>query len=275
VLLVVAAKATNADLNPPALALTLVASSACAWILVRRLSTRVAVAVGLACAAASLFAAAFLFWSRLGESWGPTRAPIAGRPSIPEFPWPPPAASAWYVADALFEGRTTVGDVVAALVSALEHNGYAERSFFRTEGGGVALVTRLERIDEDGSSRADPERWPVGLRNDGSGDFFHFLRGLFFVEPGHYRLIVFVLHDLPFSQSDRQITAQEAGAWLRSGGNALPPEIAAQPFARGHCTVLIYEFASDGKIVRVVESRLTGKQHLEKTGVLALLQKGA
>ena len=52
-------------------------------------------------------------------------------PSPPEFPWPPPAASASYVLPKnLFENRRTIGEVVAAIISALERNGYVERSFF-------------------------------------------------------------------------------------------------------------------------------------------------
>ena len=53
----------------------------------------------------------------------------------------------------------------------------------------------------------------------------------------------------------------------------MPPEISERPFGNGHCTVLIYEFSSDGTTVRVVESRLTGKEHLEKASVLSLLEK--
>jgi hypothetical protein len=37
--------------------------------------------------------------------------------------------------------------------------------------------------------------------------------------------------------------------------------------------VLIYEFASDGTKVQVVTSQLTGKEHLERAGVLAILDK--
>jgi hypothetical protein len=112
-------------------------------------------------------------------------------PSPPEFPWPPPTASASYVLPkSLFENRGTIGEVVAAIISALERNGYVERSFFRIEAGGVALVTRLERIRDDGSSFVESQRWPAaGQGNNLSG----FLRGLFFVAPGHYRVIVFIL----------------------------------------------------------------------------------
>ncbi len=96
------------------------------------------------------------------------------------------------------------------------------------------------------------------------------MRGLFYVDPGHYRVIVFVLQDLPFSQSSESITADEAKAWLTSGANVLPPQIAEHPLGGAHCTALIYEFASDGKTVRVIESSLTGKSHLEKAGLAAL-----
>jgi len=99
------------------------------------------------------------------------------------------------------------------------------------------------------------------------------LRGLFFVDPGRYRVIVFVLQDLPFSQVPQPVTGEDARGWLSSGANIMPPEIANRIFAGAHCTVLVYEFASNGVAVRVVGSNLTGKQHLEKAGVLSLLYK--
>lgn len=200
----------------------------------------------------------------------------AGTPGqLPEFPWPPPSASASYVlADKLFASYRTVGDVAAAILAALEQNGYVERSFFRTPQKGVALVTRLERIDDDGSPSAEPGRWPAAAQpHESTRSLLDFLHGLFFVDPGHYRVIVFVLQDLPFSQSADTIAATQAQAWLVSGANILPPVIAAIPFGGGHVTVLIYEFASDGTKVQVVTSQLTGKQHLEKAGVLAILDK--
>ena len=99
------------------------------------------------------------------------------------------------------------------------------------------------------------------------------MHGLFFVDPGHYRVIVFVVQDMPFSQSNEAITAQQARTWLTLGANVLSPQIAALPFTGGHVTVLIYEFASDGSKVQVVTSQLTGKQHLEKAGLLTALDK--
>ncbi|HSB59931.1 MAG TPA: hypothetical protein VLD66_10060 [Methyloceanibacter sp.] len=206
----------------------------------------------------------------------PSPGPQPQTAQLPEFPWPPPQASASYVLpDKLLASYHTVGDVVDAIIGALEHGGYVERSFFQTKAGGVALVTRLERINDDGTPSAEAERWPnTGQRYSSSDSLMQFLEGLFYVDPGHYRVIVFVLQDMPFSQSATNITADEARAWLTSGANVLPSDIAARPFGGvngGHCTALIYEFASDGTKVHVVESRLTGREHLEKAGLLAAL----
>ena len=206
----------------------------------------------------------------------PTSAPGGGpgpTETIPQFPWPPPAASATYVLpETLFERGRTTGQVVTAIITALERNGYVERSFFTTPADGVVLVTRLERINEDGSSAADLQRWPaVGEAARSSVGFAQFLRGLFYVDPGRYRVIVFILQDAPFRQDpDKPLTGQQARAWLRTGANVLPRELADRGY-KGDCTVLVYEFASDGTAVRVVESRLTGLQHLERSGVLATL----
>ena len=136
------------------------------------------------------------------------------------------------------------------------------------------MVTRLERINADGSPANGDDRWPTtGQSSEEPIGLIEFLRGLFFVARGHYRVIVFVLQDLPFSQSSKKITGEDARAWLRSGANVLPFAVARRSFAGGHLYLLVYEFASDGSTVRVVESRLTGKQHLEKAGVLSLLKK--
>jgi hypothetical protein len=187
----------------------------------------------------------------------------------PQFPWPPPAASAFYVLpDSWFANYHTLGEVVGAIIPALERNGYVERSFYGIEGSGVAFVTRLERISSDGASFAEPQRWA------GSGySLSEFLKGLFLVESGRYRIIVFVLRDRPFSQSSQVVTKDEARAWLSRGADTLWREAAQSEFGGWHCTVLIYEFASDGRSVRVVESGLTGKQHLTKAGLLSLLEK--
>jgi hypothetical protein len=210
------------------------------------------------------------------QTASPSPPAISPPPSIvPDFPWPPPKASASYVLpNDLLKKRETVGDVSNQIITALEADGYVERSFFLTPAGGVALVTHIEKINDDGSPSNGTDRWPT-FQGDyyGAHGLIRFLEGLFYIDPGHYRVIVFILQDLPFSQSSREIVADEARAWLATGANVLPRNLAAMPFGDGYCTVLIYEFASDGSAVRLVESSLTGKEHLERSGILALLER--
>jgi hypothetical protein len=198
--------------------------------------------------------------------------------SLPEFPWPPPASSAFYVLPNAFFAKTkTMGSAAELILASLERNGYVERSFFRTRPGGVALVTRLERINDDGSSAMASERWPSEARSRPSSlDLFRFWRGLFFAEPGHYRIIVFILENFPFTQDDKGVTSTEANSWLNRGSDVLPPAVGRETFSStsftiAHCDALIYEFANDGSVERKVNSRLTGKQHLEKSGILTAL----
>jgi peptidoglycan hydrolase-like protein with peptidoglycan-binding domain len=194
---------------------------------------------------------------------------------LPDFPWPPPAPSASYVLpDNLLAGRKTLQEATDAIVSALEHTGYVERSFYRTKPGGIALVTHLERIKSDGSP-AEPDRWAAVAGNySSSADLMNFLRGLFFAQTGHYRLIVFIMQDTPFIPSAQAMAEPAARALVRQGANVLPAETGKRPFAGNHCTALIYEFSSDGKNVEfLAESPLTGKEHLDKAGVLTLLAK--
>lgn len=192
--------------------------------------------------------------------------------TVPFFPWPPPASSARYVfPQYAFHRYITVGQVASAILSALESSGYVERSFFQTRPGGVALVTRLERIAGDGRPAPEDERWPSGFDNN-PASFIDFVRGLFYAKAGHYRVIVFILQEESFASSEQTATGKDAETWLAEGANKLPAWLANRPFGKDStCTALIYEFESDGASVKSVVSHLNGKQHLEKAGLLAAL----
>jgi tetratricopeptide (TPR) repeat protein len=197
-------------------------------------------------------------------------------PSIPQFPWPPPEASTTYAfPKEVFSRYATVGEVSDTILTALERSGYVERSFFQTGDGGIALVTRLEQITSDGSPAADPERWLAGYDNN-PASFVDFVRGLFYAKAGRYREIVFILQEASFRASERKATAEEAEKWLTQGLNKLPPQLASKPFGKDStCMALIYEFTSAGIASKPVpvKSSLTGKQHLIKAGLLAVLEK--
>jgi Tetratricopeptide repeat len=191
---------------------------------------------------------------------------------LPAFPWPPPAASAIYVIPRdIFRRNSTIGEVSSAIIAALERSGYTERSFYQTSGGGIAMVTRLERINEDGAPADSSLRWPTDFKTQ-SASLIDFLQGLFYASDGYYRVIVFILRDLPFRQSSKTLSPEEAQSLLREGANTLPRELAGLPFRKDStCTAVIYEFLSSKNEVEKVQSPVSARQHLEKAGILAAL----
>lgn len=205
----------------------------------------------------------------------PPSSPRRETQVLPPFPWPPPAASVSYLLPkSLVARHGTIGALTDAIIGALEKSGYVERSFYDTPVGGVVLMTRLERIDEDGAPASADHRWAEAPRQADAAGLTQFLRGLFFANPGRYRVIVFVIQDQPFTQdTDKTISGDQARKMLSTGANALPREVATRPLAEPQCTALIYEFSNDGIAMKRVESRLTARQHLEKAGIIAQLER--
>ncbi len=209
--------------------------------------------------------------------WRPEARPTSPQPPVevlPSFPWPPPASSARYpFPQETFSRYSTVGQVSDSILTALRTAGYVDYSFFQTGVGGVALVTRLEKIGDDGSPAAGTERWSAGIDTKPAG-FVDFVRGLFYAKAGHYRVIVFIIQEASFTQSRETVTPQAAEDWLQTGANKLPPAFARRPYGKdSSCTALIYEFASEAGAVKGVATGLSGMQHLQKAGLLAALEK--
>jgi hypothetical protein len=198
---------------------------------------------------------------------------------LPPFPWPPPQASATDVVPrTLFQAAGAqpplLGDVNNRLVAALESSGYVGKSYFAVPDG-FALVTQLEQINADGTSRPVPDRWAANVGTLHSFSLSEYLKALFTANVGHYRIIVFVLTPHPFSQADAKVSREEALDWIRKGGNQLPSSIAALPFTPDFaCTALIYEFEElhAGDTATLVNpSNLTGRDHLTKSNVLSAI----
>ncbi len=203
-------------------------------------------------------------------------APQAAPPSTtaPQFPWPPPAASAAEVVPARLLASSVrlerLGGVDTVLTAALEINGYNERSYFAVPQG-FAMVTRLEQIAADGSPRPPPGRWSANPPRLADGfSLRSYLRSLFTADPGYYRVIAFIVTDVPFTQSEKSITTIEAEEWLRSGLNFLPEWIGTQIYTpQVVCTALIYEFERqpnrDPNVL--LPSRLDARTHLVRSGL--------
>lgn len=191
---------------------------------------------------------------------------------LPSFPWPPPSASARLVIpQQMFRERQIIGQLASELSHALDGTGYLERSYYAVPGG-IAIVTRLEHIYENGRSFSGEQRWVTD--DEQVLSLSAYVERLFAADAGYYRVIVFVITDQPFGSSDRVVSSTDATAWLGHGFNEIPLSVLQQSVSSDvACTALIYEFlAHGGREPRIlVPSPLGARQHLVASGLLAAL----
>lgn len=198
---------------------------------------------------------------------------------IPQFPWPPPKASAFVkIPNELVSGtgdKRFLRDVASHLERAFDAAGYAEWSYHSVPNG-FALVSRIEQIRADGTPREEAARWSVSAVRPKIVSLSDYVEALFKAPRGRYRLIVFIVTDLPVTQTRNEPTRAEATEWLNSGALSLPPSIGGRPYS-GDCytTALIYEFergAGDEGAGLKIPSDLQGKTHLERAGIWSKLR---
>lgn len=220
----------------------------------------------------------------------PTRPDEAGSPAAPQspppassgypqFPWPPPRPSASVeIPRSLLRPSVgapeTLGAVDRRLSDALRDAGYTERSYFAVPGG-FALLTQIEQIGADGSAR-DP-RWLANGAPQRWTSVFSLqplLRVIGLAPPGYYRVIVFVVTPRTFSRAGDRLDAGEMRALFDTGLNRLPPALAQRPYTDDVATTaLVYEFERGPRQQAHlnVPGLLTGREHLERSGLLGAL----
>lgn len=200
---------------------------------------------------------------------------------IPQFPWPPPRASATEVIPsellASKTGVTRLRDVDRRITKALEKNGYSESSYYAVPSG-FALVTKIEQINDDGTPKEGPQRWSLEVSRLSEFTLSAYLRALFLAPPGYYRVIVFIVTPYPFVQSDAKVTAEQATQWLKGGVNQLSESIGALDFSRENyaCTALVYEFkrrTESDKPTILDPGNILGRIHLLKAGIWEALKR--
>ncbi len=195
------------------------------------------------------------------------------------FDWPPPHPSARVtVPRALLlagadSGDETLGEVSERLERALIAAGYVEYGYLHIGCSGFAMVTRMERIDEDGRPMAGAERYAPPERSE-SWSLSSYVARLFFAPPGYYRQIVFAATDRPYDPDNlADAPTREAldTMMARADVTALPETMLDRPFSRRHqLHALIYEFEKspgDRNVAQLIPSRLQGPQHIEQAGI--------
>lgn len=175
-----------------------------------------------------------------------------------------------------------LGDACEKLESILRRAGFSDKAILAIGDDGFAILTRAERIDEDGRSRRSNDRFsvedngyvyrPVTLAN--------WFNGLFNRDPGRFRFFVFAVTPNSLFGAGRGTDA----SWRRTreiysqGVGHLPPELANRKVApTTPVTVLIYEFqkaAQDEPPTLVTDSRLQAREHLIAAGLPPVLRGG-
>lgn len=181
---------------------------------------------------------------------------------LPHFPWPPPKASGMEVLPTLFlNDQVSLRDVAQTIDAALATAGEHDIRFYSVPNG-FAMTTRLKEIDEQGNVLADVDR--------GERDFLRYIRDLFWVPPGHYRMVVFVVTDQPFGTTGTPMDSAQAESLMQRGFNDLSEAYSHMPYSMHYkTTALIYEFRKEERdevAHIVVPGELGAHYHLGKIG---------
>ena len=165
--------------------------------------------------------------------------------------------------------------IASRLEVALRQAGYSDFSYFQTQSAapGFALVTRMERIDDDGRPRARVERFlPPG--SPGQFDLGAYFKSLFVEPKGYYRVVFFLVSAEQADFSNSGMTASLANVYTSSGETQLPDEFQLFRFTERHkVDVLVYEFMQKGDdaVSIVPPVRLSAQVHLDRSGIQAAL----
>lgn len=207
----------------------------------------------------------------------PPPPPVSGRPVLPSFPWPVPTPSAKVVLNTqFFTNVKTLGQADTRLTAALVKSGYPKPSYYQIPHG-FAMAARIEQIELDGTPKQLPARWSAQVQPFSKFSLSNYFMLLFKAATGHFRVIVFLVTDVPAEKKQAPAAADVAMGWYESGADFLPADIRNQPFTDDYrVTTLIYEFE---KLENSDKARLLGQStcldqdHLSKSMITANLTK--
>ncbi|MDD5274154.1 MAG: hypothetical protein PHU14_15735 [Methylovulum sp.] len=190
---------------------------------------------------------------------------------LPKFSWPPPRASAKEIIPitSLIKPPHTLDHIDSQITKALQNIGHTEYSYFTTPQNGYALVTKLEKINNDGTPKSGIERWEAKLDSTASFNLKYIFKVLFTANAGYYRIIVFIVSPIPIIEDTIPVSEEAAVNWIRQGSDRLPAHLSELTFDdRYRCTALIYEFEQEkaGSLPNLISSNIPAHMHLEASG---------
>jgi HEAT repeat protein len=182
--------------------------------------------------------------------------------------WPPPKFSDWYVLprERLGTDQQTLADIHKRISGALSERDYQGQAIFEIPDG-FALVTKVERIYEDGREYPAPDRWTnVKLSPKTWSEYWG---SLWMGRPGHFRLLMFVVTTHKDLQgSNDQLSENDARGLFLQGSRILPNEIGHVSYSNHQCHVVVYHFEKKNGVVKVIyDDPLDAMMHLKKSGL--------
>lgn len=158
----------------------------------------------------------------------------------------------------------------------LDSCGFYDRSYFRTDhDDGIAIATRAEQIEEDGSSK-EPRVFcsEEGLKSNMPSSWYDYFLRLFYDTPiGRYRMFVFMIStDVYFNQVHSNSIVADLDTIYQQGSKSIISEIEQQVIEIDEYKfhILVYEFQkTSGRkgFELLTSSELPGKKHVRKAGI--------
>jgi hypothetical protein len=199
--------------------------------------------------------------------------------NMPVFTLPPPPASAEIDLTPFMSACKKYEQANVIIQHALDETGYFAKKYYRTQGNGFAVVTKMEQFNKDGSSKQGTARWAMKPVRNETFSIKNYLESMFVPEPGYFRVIVFVIDDYYGGNvnPNAPLTRDTALAWLNQGYTSLPSIIGDKGFSKQtKVNALIYEFKvpeSNKRFNFSKPSELDGRTHLKMAKILSNLRQ--
>lgn len=205
--------------------------------------------------------------------------------TTPQFPWPPPWATArvpiprgLVTRPASSRAADTLGYVADSIESALRRAGI-EWAVYAIGDSGFAYVTRIEMIQPTGEPIPPPDRFPEDIATaTGSSGFLGLVVSRFRARQGHFRIIAVVVTSRPVTAGPSPMTVDEAICLIHGGMPTLPATLRRRAVRDLDVVALVYEFerlsAADSVTLRSAPM-VSASRHLVAAGLWTSRQLGA
>ena len=190
----------------------------------------------------------------------------------PNFePWPPPRPTDSRDLNDLFLDHNkfrTLGSIQDYFVTALEHSGVYDFSYFDAPGG-FALVTPLEQLNANGRPDLNSLKQP---QSQNANDWFNnWITLLFLCPKGYYGAVVFLVTTDPQGPDMKEsVTQADLENWSTGGIRGLTDSIRNESAANHYIYADVYDFEQSDKQQSVLlDSRIfSTDEQLAALGVI-------